>query len=201
MLPNLSIGVEDWQRSELINSYYPEGMPEDWRYEFYFNDFRTALVSQDEWLDWSVEETDELLNSRRDESALYLKIDDWQPAFQTRLEQLKMKLGDLIAGFLVFDDQMDALMMSSLCAKVTRVSQQQVLSGWQWVCQGWIISGTPCGWLAELPSDMKQQRIILQDFVTSLPDKNTGYAFFVGGESIKMSKVQDLQTLAELLGL
>ncbi|WP_044407280.1 hypothetical protein [Thiomicrospira microaerophila] len=200
MLANLSIGVDDWQRPELITSYYPEGLPEDWRYDYYFNDFRTVLVAQSEWMRWSNADVEELLHCRREDSALFLKIDDAQQALAYQLASLKHRLGDLIAGYLVFDDRLEDAQVLNLPGPLTRVSQQQALPGWQWRHQGWIVSGAPCGWLASLPVDMKQQRVALQDFVTSLPDNNTARAFFVGGESIKMVKIQELKTLAELLG-
>ncbi|UQB42925.1 hypothetical protein JX580_03260 [Thiomicrospira microaerophila] len=200
MFANLSVGVDNWQRPELIENYYPEGLPEDWRFDFYFNDFRTVLVAQGEWMRWSDAEIEELQTCRRDDSSIFLKIEAWDLNCVAVITRLKLALQFTLAGFLVFDDKMDQEAINQLPGLVTRVSRQFSLPGWQWCCQKWIVSGAPCGWLESLPQDMKLQRACLQDFVMSLPDKNTGRGFFVGGESIKMVQIQNLKTLSELMG-
>lgn len=200
MLPNLSIGVDGWQRPEMVNDYYPEGLPEDWRFDFYFNDFRVVLVEASEWLQWGESELEELISCRRDDSAIFLKIVNWQCEHLDGVNRIKAELGDLLAGFVVFDEAMSVESINQLPSAVTRVSHDLCLPGWSWSCNNYIISGAPLGWLNEMPSDMKQLRVCLQDFVSSLPDKNTGYGFFVGGESIKIGEIQKLKTLAELMG-
>ncbi|WFE68893.1 hypothetical protein P8S54_00925 [Thiomicrospira sp. R3] len=200
MLTNLSVGVDGWQRPELIEHYYPDGLPEDWRFDFYFNDFRTVLVAQDEWMRWSDAETEELVNCRRDDSVVFLKIEFWQSQAESVIARIKLTLESTLIGFLVFDDRMDQAAIDRLPGLVTRVSKTLRLEGWQWSFQNWVLSGEPCGWLEGLPADLKQQKACLQDFVLSLPDKNTAYSFFVGGESIKMNQLQNLKTLSELMG-
>jgi hypothetical protein len=200
MLPNLSIGVDGWQRPEMVSDYYPEGLPDDWRFDYYFNDFRVVLVAPSDWLEWGDLELEELLNCRRDDSAIFLKIANWQPHYLDTVNRIKRKVGDLMAGVLVFDDAMSVESISQLPGALTRVSHDLRLPGWAWECRGWVVSGAPVGWLDQMPNDMKQLRVFLQDFVSSLPDKNTGYGFFVGGESIKIGEIQKLKTLAELMG-
>lgn len=200
MLSNLSIGVDGWQRPELINHYYPEGLPEDWRFDYYLNDFFVVLVPQSEWLQWTEAELDELMNCRRDHSAVYLKIESWQLGYAERVASIKAQLTELMVGFMVFDDDMSVDAINGLPGAVTRVSRGLELAGWHWRNDGWVISGAPAGWLADMPSDMKLLRACVQNFVSSLPDKKTGYGFFVGGESIKIGQIQNLKTLAELMG-
>lgn len=200
MLKNLSIGVDDWQRAELVESYYPEGLPEDWRFDYYLNEYACALVAQAEWQSWSDADIDELNNALQPNNAIYLRLDRWSETLPTQLESHLLSLGSSVAGFVVFDDQASDDQLSLLGRPITRVSQHQAWSDWHWQYQGWIVSGAPCGWVADLTADAKQQAACLRDFVASLPDKNTALAFFVGGESIKMPRLQNLKTLAELLG-
>jgi hypothetical protein len=200
MLSNLSVGVDDWQRPELIRDYYPESLPEEWRADFYLNEFATVLIAQYDWSQWDDAWLEELEQAYRDNTALYFRIDRRDSIDQQNLREIVERLGEWLAGFVVFDATWPEQEIRYFERPVTFVSNHQAWSGWSWSFQGVTLSGAPCGWLQELPSEPKVQREILQDFVASLPDKNRAVPFFVGGESINMGRLQGLKTLAELLG-
>lgn len=200
MLSNLSVGVDDWQRPEMLANYYPESLPQDWRADFYFNDYSAVLVSQADWTEWDQAVLAELEQAYHEHTVIYLRIDDQKKIDMLRLESLCGQLGDWIAGFVVFDPNWPEQQAQMFGRPVSYVSNNQAWSGWHWCYQGWFVSGAPCGWVVHLPDDAKQQREMLQSFVESLPDKKTAVPFFVGGESINMGRLQSLKTLAELLG-
>lgn len=199
MLTNLSIGVDDWQRSEMIEDYYPESLPADWRADFYLNEYRTALVAQSDWSGWDEDWLDELEPAYREQSALYFRIDDLKVIDKSQLEFILDRLGDWVVGFLVFDSDWTGE-QTFFNRPVSWINDHQAWSGWHWQNGQDVISGAPCGWVRDLPAELKAQRKILQDFVSSLPEKKSAVPFFVGGESIKMSQLQALKTLSELLG-
>ncbi len=60
----LMVGTCGWDRNEWIGSYYPEELPEDWRFGYYSNEYRAVLMTADHWkleqpiADW-IEDADE----------------------------------------------------------------------------------------------------------------------------------------------
>lgn len=45
----LLIGTRDWQNTTWAKNFYPDNLPEDWRFCFYSNQFRTVLVPGTVW--------------------------------------------------------------------------------------------------------------------------------------------------------
>lgn len=46
---DLMVGTVGWQHEQWIGSYYPPGLPEEWRFGYYSNDYRAVLVPADHW--------------------------------------------------------------------------------------------------------------------------------------------------------
>jgi hypothetical protein len=46
---DLLIGTRDWQNTPWAEKFYPENLPDDWRFCFYSNQFRTVLVPGTVW--------------------------------------------------------------------------------------------------------------------------------------------------------
>lgn len=200
MLKNMSIGIDDWQRPELIENYYPEGLPVEWRFDYYLNEYRTALVGQAEWQRWGADDLDELQIARRDEGALYLRISSHALISDSHLSTVLAELGDWIAGFVVFDPNWPEENRCFHGRSVTWVTNHQAWSGWHWTFGEQTICGEPGGWVGKIDSDPKMRAQMLRSFAASLTDKKAAVPFFVGGESIKMDDLQQLKILAELLG-
>lgn len=46
---DLLIGTRDWQNTAWASKFYPDNLPDDWRFCFYSNQFRTVLVPGTVW--------------------------------------------------------------------------------------------------------------------------------------------------------
>ena len=46
---DLLIGTRDWQNTVWSRKFYPDNLPEDWRFCFYSNQFRTVLIPGTVW--------------------------------------------------------------------------------------------------------------------------------------------------------
>lgn len=46
---DLLIGTRDWQNTPWAKKFYPDNLPEDWRFCFYSNQFRTVLIPGTAW--------------------------------------------------------------------------------------------------------------------------------------------------------
>ena len=59
--PNLRVGARGWQFNQWQGAYYPEDLPDEWRFSYYSNEFNAVLVpaeylnsySIDDWVDWA----------------------------------------------------------------------------------------------------------------------------------------------------
>jgi hypothetical protein len=199
-LQNLSVGVDDWQACSWLEGYYPEGLPEDWRFDYYLNDFRSALIAQAQWQAWSAEVLEELQAVQREGGGLYLRIDQAGSIDPQQAASVTQALAGWLVGVLVFDETWPSSQTHWYGLAVTRVSRQQACGDWQWAHEGWLLSGAPCGWVAALPSDPKQQVALLKAFVASLSGHSTQVGFFVAAEAVTAAQLQQFKTLAELLG-
>ena len=110
----IRVGTYGWQWPQWQGRFYPEDLPEDWQLDFYANYFRTVLVPQANWLQWTDEHCEDLVEAvSLDEDAFdsfetyleqppflfYLSVEkvlneaDW-----LQLQQVKQALGDYFAG-------------------------------------------------------------------------------------------------------
>jgi hypothetical protein len=93
--PEIRVGARGWNFEQWGGEFYPDDLPEDWRFSFYSNDFQTVLIpasyltqfSLDDWVEW-IEDTSK-------EFWFYIEIsetDSWQevePYLQVFSDKLK----------------------------------------------------------------------------------------------------------------
>lgn len=72
-LADVVVGARGWLHEQWIDSYYPEDIPNEWRFGFYANEFNTILIP---WLEWqdSLETLEESLDDTDDDFHLYLEL-------------------------------------------------------------------------------------------------------------------------------
>ncbi len=56
---SLRVGVVDWEQPALLEQFYPDDLPADWRLGFYANAFTAVLVPRQHWMNLSTDERDE----------------------------------------------------------------------------------------------------------------------------------------------
>ena len=47
MTEELMVGTFGWDYPAWVGAYYPDDLPDDWRFGYYSNDFRSVLVPSD----------------------------------------------------------------------------------------------------------------------------------------------------------
>lgn len=65
--PSLRVGAKGWQFDQWQGAYYPEDLPDQWRFSYYSNEFDSVLVpseyldrySVDDWTDWADDTSEE----------------------------------------------------------------------------------------------------------------------------------------------
>ncbi|MDH5544086.1 MAG: hypothetical protein OEZ43_00750 [Gammaproteobacteria bacterium] len=48
-LKAINIASNDWDNPHLLTHYYPEDLPEDWRLDYYANEFSAVWVPEEKW--------------------------------------------------------------------------------------------------------------------------------------------------------
>lgn len=207
-MENLAIGVQSWRREAWIGEFYPEGMPEDWQLDFYSNQFYSVLVPEIEWLTWTEDETEEIVEGLEGEDfsfyfAVSHSLDEkaWQ-----QLVKLSVELKGFFKGVLSFDADFKmpmALNGVSLTYCVETPKFQALVDftpDWVWQWAGRTMYGHPVGWVEQLPKEGKAQTEMLRSFMASTPKDMIGLSFFVADKELEGNALVQLKTIAELLG-
>lgn len=200
-MENLEVGCLSWNRSDWVGSYYPEDMPEEWWLDYYSNTYRLVLVPQNEWSLWSRDQIEDIVDSVEDFVFYFEFKGEPSDALLTKFREsiLDSGLANVSGGVVVFSEQ-PCTDVGKYKLPVTLVSRAEKLSGWQWQNDGWICSGNPCGLIAHLTTDAKQQTELLKSFMQSLPEDSSGAALLICSEEIDMNQVNNLKVIGELLG-
>lgn len=90
----LIIGARGWNFDHWHNSFYPDGLPEDWRFSYYSNEFRSVLIPWEELQGVSPEKSQQWLNDTDEgfvffvEIALHASWEHWLPIIEPLAPQL-----------------------------------------------------------------------------------------------------------------
>ena len=74
MSETLLVGTRDWASADWADNYYPENLPEDWRFCYYSNQFRAVLVPWEVWSDIDAAGADAWLQDSDPEFRFVLEI-------------------------------------------------------------------------------------------------------------------------------
>jgi len=103
----LETGSVGWRHEGWDDSYYPDGLPEDWQLEFYTHLFRVLALPSDDWMTASTEEVEQWLEDGGDECSFFLMIDspDWGTQQAEKLAHAGALLSGSLLGIVVMQDQ------------------------------------------------------------------------------------------------
>ncbi|QKI89745.1 hypothetical protein [Thiomicrorhabdus xiamenensis] len=206
-LDNLEVTTLGWQYSQWQDTFYPDDLPEEWRLDFYLNHFRLAAIPQHIWLPWLLDEGldeepfDDFVDCLNENTLLLLIVAEEQLAQLERLLELTQgsDFAERLIGCAVLAEmQLPPSEIQGL--PVTLVSSRLTFPGWSWRNDGVVVSGQPMAWINDLPQDGKQQADLLKDLVASIPQQKSAVPVCVANPEMSISSVQNLKTVAELLG-
>ena len=197
MLENIEIGTMGWACE---GNFYPPDLPEDWHLDYYANYFSAMLVPQRIWTQWNRDEAEGFLESADTlrwcglgvrtplEEEEEVALAQW---ILTRLQENGMATGML--SHVALPPQLhDVTAVTWLDAP-----EAAPKTGWCWHN----LQGAPLGWVTQLPDDVRDQRVLLEDFARHLPEGTTGAPFIVRDGCANMDRMTAFKQLAEWLGL
>lgn len=200
-MDNLFVGVKDWEREAWSGVFYPEDMPREWWLDYYSNQFSSVLVSESHWLNWQADAIEEFYEALEGETFYFFfeVLGDMNTSKQSQLQTIKKQLGALAYGIVWFDAP--AIMEPSLEGfTLTYVNGVVDNSAWHYEWLGNRLSGFPLAVIDRLPQEPKRQAHLVSDFMQSLPEDQSGTAFFVLDEHVTSQSLKELQVMSEIMG-
>lgn len=200
MVESLNIGTVGWTHQSW-QQFYPEGLPEDWQFDYYTQAFNCVLVPQIEWRQWTEETLEELSEAiEGEEFEFFFEIEKClAPEDNEQLIFIQTVLKHHAVGVLM-KEVSQSLPESLKAFKISLVSKTETLPGWQWKHEGRIYSGFPMAYVYDLPADGKVQASYLRSFVNSISENHSQAYFFVSGDKTPIERIQNLKIIAELMG-
>lgn len=199
-MENLQVGTFGWQYDSWVGGFYPEDIPEDWLLDYYGNAYRVVLVPEELWLEWEEEDIEEALEAVEGAFSFYFEVkDEITSQKEMQLQKIVEILEEKAGGVIVAAEE-GRVPTSFAGLPVTLVSKSQVLPGWQWQYDDLVCSGAVCGVVKGTGLDAKQQTEMLQGFMQSLPEGQSGAPMLIYSDEIDMKQVYSLKTIGEFLG-
>jgi len=92
----IELAAYGWERADWLTDYYPEDLPEDWRLDYYANEYRQVLVPATYWNDSP--DTSDWADLAGQGLEFYFQVGDAIPG---QCLELATELGDGLKGFVL----------------------------------------------------------------------------------------------------
>ncbi|HEY5603016.1 MAG TPA: DUF72 domain-containing protein [Gammaproteobacteria bacterium] len=92
-------GARGWQYPEWVGEFYPEDLPEDWRFSYYCNEFQAVLIPFDYLQRYETQEWAEWLDDAPDNFAFYVELA--QSASWNKVGAFLEALGEQLKGIVI----------------------------------------------------------------------------------------------------
>ena len=105
--PEIRVGARGWNYEHWNGDFYPDDLPEDWRFSYYSNEFQTVLIPSYYLAQFSPQEWQEWIEDTSKEFWFYIELsetDSWE-TMQPYLEIFSDKL----KGVVVVVEKLDSL--------------------------------------------------------------------------------------------
>lgn len=215
---NLKVCAVNWEHDSWEESFYPEGMPKDWRLEFYATQFPFVLVSYSIWTEWNEEVYEAFAESiEEDAFGFVLELKPEQLTALAQLYSIQAILGNHLYGVYISEplqnfEEMHAALdeLHEAGLKVAFVLDasdsltddliKDKKTPWQWSWQDKTFVGDPMAVVDLTAMSVEEQKTLLLSFSHSMNGDNAGALLFAAGD-VAPEEIKNTQVLAELLGL
>jgi hypothetical protein len=213
-VPILNVGARGWDHDGWRSGFYPEDLPDDWRFAYYCNEFRNVLVPADYWRRYEREAAEVWIDESGEDFAFFLEVPS-EPAdvatFLTWAEPLEGQVGGLLlpAGVAGLEDLVTAIpsrfpvMLDGRGDPPNPTAWALMDTGraeWCWR-PGVGGPGARVGLMSPpAPSgDLRALRAQIEDFLTQAVTAREAFLFFEGAPH-SITAMRQVLTIAHLLG-
>ena len=132
----LSVGARGWQHPGWRDNYYPDDLPEDWRLDFYANEFRQVLLPFEAWSAIGPDEVGEWIDATDTGFRFFVEMGEnrLSPITLTLLQVLRIRLGGIcIDADISIDDGAEMARLAPLYRRGPQVAMTPFSNPKQWL--------------------------------------------------------------------
>lgn len=202
--PQLSIAARGWQHPGWCGSYYPDDLPEDWRLDYFANEFRQVLLPFEDWSVLGLDDIDQWVDATDEGFRFFVEL----PANGMTAHALDrlQALGPKLAGICMDDVASGADPVAEL-ARLTPLYGRQPLAAVApfAAASQWLPLDDRAGWNTRLvvaAGDTAHSALQLRAYAQALLTSGEGWAetlVVFEGEPPQVEDMRMLQQLGELL--
>ena len=220
--PEIRVGARGWNFDQWGGEFYPDDLPEDWRFSFYCNDFQTVLVPANQLLMFSLDDWSEWIEDTSKDFWFYVEIEEsasWQD-----IEPYLKLFAEKLRGIVVTVEALDSVNeLASLINRAKRIAPVAIRRTGKAISDNDMATLQSCYevnlcWSGESDSPSwgynESAAIVLRDsnadnspeIVRQVVEKGIEYAgrrdsiaLIFAGDSPKISEMHNTRTITELI--
>lgn len=215
------VGARGWQYPDWSGEFFPDDLPDDWRFSYYSNEQQAILVPFDYLRRYTEEDWAEWVEDAPDDFAFYVELSS--TASWDDVSSILEVIGGQLKGIIIVIDELPdigafaslvkhAKMIAPVCIQRAsdKISQQdmETLQSCHEVNESWDGENDAPVWgyggAAVLLRDSRQQNT--PDILRQMIEKGIEYAgsceaiaLFFTGDSPKISDIRNARTITELM--
>jgi len=198
----VDIAAYGWEHPQWSGTFYPEDMPEDWRLDFYCNEFRAIVIPAQKWSEGDRSRMQEWASGLGEDTRVYLELPPDRPACGIR--EAITSLGGRVAGLV---GRTPPALPRDIGAPVGIWGRQPGGAGsgigWCWPEEGGIPRCTgealASAWLDSGPTEPMHLRRIIEALAAGGREHRA--VLVVDGRPPSLKLMRDACVLVDLLGL
>ena len=193
-LAELVVGAYGWEHKPWLDAYYPDDLPEDWRLDYYTNEFGCVILPADVWTGVDAETTQQWVDEVEDNFMFFIELPESAADVKEKLSTFVGHCSGAILQQGKVEDWQDALGdIPLLQSDDTADLRRYQVAG----------QSTPVlVWLQAAAGEKMELSFLREQIENGLKgvDASARLAFIVGQEIPAIENLQNAKLLAELLG-
>ena len=193
-LANLVVGARGWEHPRWLEAYYPDDLPEDWRLDYYSNEFGCVILPADLWMMTDEDVIEQWLEEAEDDFMFFLELPEQPTDAAARLAVFAGRCDGAVLLQGRAEDWQEMLgNIPLLQTEDTENLKRFHLTGQTEPVLAWLQAG----------ADEKIELPVLREQIEAGLKGVSGssrLAFVIGNEDPAMENLQNAKVLAELLG-
>lgn len=191
-LAELVVGTCGWEHAPWLESYYPEDLPEDWRLNYYANEFGCMVLPAKIWMLVDKETIEQWLEDVDEDFMFFIEL----PARKEDVTASLSTFAGRCAGAILQHGNPDDWRDVVGDIPVLYSEDTGNLKCYQHAGQ----AETVLAWLAAGPGEKIELPALREQIEAGLKVATTRLAFIIGNEAPAIGNLQNAKVIAELLG-
>lgn len=193
-LAELVVGARGWEHTPWLEAYYPDDLPEDWRLDYYANEFGCVVLPPDVWLAADEQTIEQWLEDVEEDFLFYLEL----PAQSVDIAVNLAAFAGRCAGAILRAGQPGN--WQKVLGKIPLLQSEDTANLRCYRQAGQ--AGTVLAWVSVEPGEIIELPLLREQIEAAL--KGVGATsrlpFIIGNEAPAVENLQNAKLVAELLG-